>query len=121
LKETRCGGGSTSKLHTHLTTLHNINLRKRDVQVSNLENDEHELTTTKDAKSKYLLTDYFKSDKRKKLLEVLACMTAYDGLLFHLFSASIDVRRGLITRGCSDLPKSPITINKMVMDYRSHI
>lgn len=49
----------------HLRTLHDINLRKRDVQVSNLESDEHELTTTKDAKSKFLLTDYFKSDKKR--------------------------------------------------------
>jgi len=105
----------------HLMTLHDINLRKRDGQVSNLENDEHELTTTKDAKSEFLLPDYFKSDKRKKLLEVLACMTAYDCLLAHLFSTSIDIRRGLNTRGCSDLPKSPVTINKMLLDYSSHI
>jgi hypothetical protein len=105
----------------HLTTLHYINLRKRDVQVSNLESDEHELTTTKDAKSKFLLTDYFKGDIKKKLLAGLACVTAYDGLLFHLFSTSIGIRRGLITRGCSDLPKSPVTINKMVLGYNSHI
>jgi hypothetical protein len=105
----------------HLVTLHDINLRKRDVQVSNLENDKHELTTTKDAKSKFLLTDYFKREKRKKVSEVLACMTAYDGLLFHLFSTSVGIRRGLITRGCSDLPKSPVTVNKMVLDYSSHI
>ena len=113
--------GSKSGLHVHLMTLHDINLRKRDVQVSNLENDEHELTTTKGAKSKFLLTDYFKSDKRKKLSEVLACMTACDDLLFHLFSTSIDIRRGLITRGCSDLPKSQVTINKMLLDYSDHI
>jgi len=105
----------------HLRTLHDINLRKRDVQVSNLESGEHELTTTKDAKSKFLLTDYFKSDKKKKLSAGLACVTAYGGLLFHLFSTSIDIRRGLITRGCSDLPKSPVTINTMLMDYSSHI
>lgn len=92
-------------------TLHDINLRKRDVQVSNLENDEHELTTTKDAKSKFLLIDYFKSDKRER--EGLVCVTAYDGLLYHLFYTSIDIRKGLITRGCSDLPKSPVTVNKM--------
>jgi len=113
--------GSTSGLHMHLMTLHDINLRKINVQVSNLENDEHELTTTKDAKSKFLLTDYFKSNKKRKLSEVLACMTAYDGSLFHLFSTSIDIRRGLITRGCSDLPKSQVTINKMLMDYSSHV
>jgi hypothetical protein len=104
-----------------LTTLHDISLRKRDVQVSNIENDKHELTITKDAKSKFLLADYFKSYKRKKLSEVLACMTAYDGLLFHLFSTSIDIRRGLSTKICSDLPKSPVTINKMALDYSSHI
>ena len=119
--EIQCRGGSTSGLHVHLTTLHDVNLRKRDVQVTNLENDEHELTTTEDAKSKFLLTDYFNSDKRKKLSEVLACMTGYDGILFHLVSTSVDIRRGLITRGCSALPKSPVTINKMVLDYSSHI
>jgi hypothetical protein len=83
LKEIHCGGGSTSGLHMHQMTLHGINLRKRDVQVSNLDIDEHELTTTEDAKAKFLLTDYFKSDKGKKLSEVLACMAAYGDLLFH--------------------------------------
>ena len=70
----------------HMKTLHDINLRKGDLQAFNLENDEHELTITKDAKSKFLLIDYIKSNKREKLSEVLACMTAYDGLLFYIFS-----------------------------------
>jgi hypothetical protein len=31
----------------HLMTLHDINLRKRDVQVSNLESEEHDLLQQK--------------------------------------------------------------------------
>jgi len=65
LNKIQCGGGSTSGLHMHLTTLHDINLRKGDVQVCNLENDELEFTTMKDAKSKFLLTGSSRAIKER--------------------------------------------------------
>jgi hypothetical protein len=40
-------------------------------------------------------------------------MTAYDGLPFHLFCTSGDVRKGMTARGFfSDVPKSPATSKK---------
>lgn len=108
-KEIKCVGGSTSGLHTHLKTIHGINL-KRKCDTSNAE----EPSTSKQPK---LITSYFKSNKNEELSKVLARMTARDGLSFNTLINSYDIRQGLSARGFENIPKSSNTIRNMVLEY----
>ena len=47
----------------------------------------------------------------------IARMAARDVLSFHVFCSSPDLRKALQAMGFSDLPKSPTSIQKMVMDH----
>ena len=44
-------------------------------------------------------------------------MTAKDGLSFHLFCTSTDLRLVLVASGFKEIPRSANTIKKMVVDY----
>ena len=66
---------------------------------------------------KLLITNYFKNNKNEKLSEVLARMTARDGLSFNIFIKSYDIREGLKARGFKDIPKSAVTIRNMVLEH----
>jgi hypothetical protein len=117
-KEIRCGGGSTSGLHTHLKTMHGINKRKISEITSSISSDQDQPSQSKKSN---LITSFFKTDKNERLAKVLARMTARDGLSFNIFNTSIDIREGLIARGFKELPKSANTIRNMVLDYGKNI
>ena len=44
-------------------------------------------------------------------------MTAKDGLSFHVFCSSTDLRLAMVARGFKEIPKAANTIRKMVVDY----
>ena len=69
------------------------------------------------------ITNYFSttSKKEENLSEVLARMTAKDGISFSTICNSIDIRAGLVTRGYKNVPKSRHTIRKMVFEYYEQI
>lgn len=48
-------------------------------------------------------------------------MAALDGISFQLFCTSEDIRKGIIARGFNDVPKSPNTIRKYVLDFAERI
>lgn len=109
-KEIKCTGGSTSGLHTHLKTIHGLNLKKKC-------ESPHDVESSVSKQPKLLITNYFKNNKNEKLSEVLARMTARDGLSFNIFIKSYDIREGLKARGFKDIPKSAVTIRNMVLEY----
>jgi hypothetical protein len=66
--------------------------------------------------AKRKLPDYFpKADDT--LDDILARMTALDGLPFSVFVTSNDLRKLLLAKGYSDLPKSASTIRSRVLNY----
>lgn len=116
-KEIKCRGGSTSGLHTHLKTQHNINLKtKIDVAADNENNASCSIQ-----KLPKTLNYYFKNQKKEQLCEILAAMVARDGLPFRIFCSSEDIRKGLHARGYNDLPKSAATIKSMITEYSKKI
>jgi hypothetical protein len=52
---------------------------------------------------------------------VIARMVALDGLPFRVFCTSTDLRNCLRMKVCSDIPKSPNTIKKIVIEYSENI
>lgn len=106
----KCRGGSTSGLHTHLKTMHGLNLKKKC-------ESPHDVESSLSKQPKLLITNYFKNNKNEKLSEVLALMTARDGLSFNIFIKSYVIRKGLKARGIKDIPKSAVTIKNMRLEY----
>lgn len=116
----KTGGGSTSGLHTHLKTKHEINLRKRAAAepVAGSSSQCDKLIVNSLTK----ITKYFRNTKDDSLAAVLARMTARDGLPFRVFITSDDLRKSLKALNLSDeLPKSANTIKKIVTDYSEKI
>lgn len=109
-------GGSTKGLLTHLRTIHQIDLRALSETYS-----QHDLSEEPECKKRKLpvITEYF-SVSKPSLDEILARMTAKDGLSFKIFITSKDLRAGLAARGL-DVPLSAVTIRQIVMDYASKI
>ena len=108
-KEIKCTGGSTSSLHTHLKTIHGLNLKKKC-------ESPHDVESSVSKQPKLLITNYFKNNKNEKLSEVLA-----RSLSFNIFIKSYDIREGLKARGFKDIPKSAVTIKNMVLKYSNII
>ena len=112
-------GGSTKGLHTHLKSVHNINLLAKKTNTSEVACSS---TQQKEpARKKTKMTDYFIDKDEKSLAAVLSRMTSLDGLPFSIFCTSADIREGLRARGFSDLPTSPNTARKIVMDYSKKV
>lgn len=100
-------GKSTSALHNHMKNIHNENTLKR-----------HNISTS--ASSKVKITEFFQVAQTESLEEVIARMASLDGIPFHLFCTSEDIRKGLIARGL-DIPRSPNSIRKLVLNYAEKI
>ena len=112
-------GGSTSGLHTHLKTIHKVNLLKRDVDSPTALDSSEFLQKPKPSVT---INKFFKRDKMDdSLLAILARMTACDGLSFNIICTSYDIRKGLTARGFSNIPKDHKTIHKMVLNYSKNI
>lgn len=113
----KTGGGSTSGLHTHIKTKHEINMRKRAAEpVAGSSSKSDEVAPLPQ------ITKYFRNTKDDSLAAVLARMTARDGLPFRVFITSDDLRKSLKALNLTDeLPKSAITIRKIVIDYSESI
>lgn len=77
----------------------------------------HDVVSSVTKQPRLLITNYFKNNKNEKLSEVLARMTARDGLSYNIFIKSYDIREGLRARGFKDIPKSAVTIRNMVLEY----
>lgn len=105
----KANGKSTSALHNHMKNIHNVNTLKRDTDSSS-----STICTPK-------LTKIFGSAGSETLQEVIARMAALDGIPFLMFCTSEDIRKGLIARGFRDIPKSPNTIRKYVLNYAEEI
>lgn len=125
-KIVKCAGGSTSTLHNHLRSMHNINICKRNAGENNGEPSNLPTTSTGAICStinlpKTKITEYFSSQVDESLPAILSRMTASDGIPFSLFCTSRDLRMLLISKGFKDVPKSANTIRKLVIEYGQKI
>lgn len=107
-------GGSTSGLHIHLKTQHNINFLKRkesetNSMSTNSNSPKNDITKPKTSQ----ITDFF-NRKNECFDEVLSRITALDGLPFRVFCTSIELRKSLIARGFKNIPKSVNTIRILI-------
>ena len=105
-------GGSTKGLHTHLSSKHGIKVLNDVNHLSKSQGDQE--LTTQQPPTKRKLVDYFSTFKNDTLDEVLARMTALDGLAFRTFISSSDLRKLLIAK-YGDLPTSAVSIRKRVI------
>ena len=80
-KNLKCHGGSTKGLHVHLKSCHNVDLLKRDILESGVNNTKNKNPIEAQKKLKYFMND-------ASLPAVLARMTACDGLSFKIFITS---------------------------------
>ncbi len=105
----KCSGGSTSTLHNHLRSAHNLNLCKRstdeiDEPIKALNNTITSTSTNTAISAKSRITEYFPSQIDQSLPAVISRMTALDGIPFSLFCTSKDLRNLLVTKGYKDVP-----------------
>lgn len=99
----KASGGTTSGLHTHLKSKHEINLLKRKIVKSPNCNASSVSTES--------------NTEIESLPLALARMAACDCLSFNVICTSIDIRKGLEARGFQNIPKCPKTTKKIVMEY----
>lgn len=115
-KQIKAVGGSTSGLHSHLKSQHNINLLKRNEEIIN------DTTTSNDfGVCQTKMTAYFKKTVDESFAAVVARMIAKDGIPFVKFCTSQDLRMLLQTKGYISIPKSSKTIQKIVIEYADKI
>ena len=112
-KNLKCHGGSTKGLHVHLKSCHNVDLLKRDILESGVNNTRNKNQIETQKKLKYFMND-------ASLPAVLARMTACDGLSFKIFITSQDLRKSLTALGHS-VPKSITSIRDLVIQYGQQI
>ena len=107
----KIGGGSTKGLHTHLLSVHKINLTTATTSANTPDEP-----PTKKSKT---LTKYFPilEQEEKSLPATLARLTALDGIPFNVIRRSCDLRAGLRATGFKSLPTTVQTVRKMVVDY----
>jgi hypothetical protein len=111
----KTSGSSTSGLHTHLRSKHNLNVLKNSI------NQEAVEQMSVAAKKKPKITDFFDRTKDDSLAAVLSRLVAKDAMPFGVIVTSSEIRKGLIARGFSNLPTSSNTIRKKVEEYHEHI
>lgn len=113
----KCSGGSTKGLHTHLKAKHNIDLLKRASLASSDDGTvTKQVNNTATAVAGPLAMFLLKSAENS-LEATLARMIARDGLTFRVFVASPDLRSAMMAKGFSNLPKSAVTVQKLVMSH----
>lgn len=110
-KVIKAEGGSTSGLHCHLKSIHNINVVKRKVHSSEKPSD---LEKKKEANK---ITNFFKKVVDMGLPAVISRLVAKDFLPFSKICTSYDLRELLKSKGYQDIPRSPNTVRKIVLEY----
>lgn len=110
----KTSGSTTTPQHTHLRTMHNINVLKRDVMQDKV---------PESSSSKMVITNYLVNKKDESLSAIVSRMCALDNMPFKVFCTSIDLRNLFLSRGARDyvLPKSPNSIRKMVLEYAQQL
>lgn len=114
-RQIKAAGGSTSGLHSHLKSQHDINLLKRgkSIPLSGISGKRN----NQPYKEISTITSYFKPTVDDSFPAVISRLIALDGLPFHKFCTSEDLRKLLTVKGYRDIPKSPNTIRKIVLEY----
>ena len=110
--------GFIKGLHTHLKTVHEIDLLKHNAARDDAKTSKN---VESEAVPRKKITDYFSHKYEKTLQDTLARITARDDMLFEIFCKSADLRECLRVRGFSDVPSSPNTMRKNVIDYSNRI
>ncbi|CAG5041260.1 unnamed protein product [Parnassius apollo] len=114
--------GTTSSLHNNLRLVHSIQLVKKTSNYSlpstsqkdmSLDSDVIMTPATKKAKT---INDFFHVKEEDDLDTILAKMTAVDGVPFKIFCSSESMRKLFGKAAYKDLPKSPNTIKKKVLN-----
>lgn len=106
-KVMKCVGGSTSGLHNHQKSVHNVVTLKRPVAPEK-----------SDTYEKVKITNFFQP--KTTLNETLSRMTALDGIPFRVFVTSKDLRRALLCL-YKDLPTSVNGIKSRVYEYAAEL
>lgn len=115
-KEIKTVGGSTKGLHTHLKTIHKIDMLKRPTD----DGDESSAAPAPEKstkKSRVTISSFFVPKNDKSLAATVARLVAVDGLSFNVICTSIDIRAGLLATGHQSIPTSPNAIKMLVVDY----
>lgn len=110
--------GSTSTLHTHLHKKHSINVKCNEGVSTNARQEDTPIASTSkscDPPAKKLkMTDYYES--KDSLTSVISRMVVLDGLPLKVFCTSADLRKLMQKNFKENVPKSPNSIKKMIMD-----
>lgn len=118
-------GGSTKGLISHLAAKHHVNIGSSSCGIGNSKatlkrpcNDTSEEVKLDEQQKckKSKITEYFTKTDNNSLDAVVARMTSLDYFPFRVFITSNDLRLSMQARGFT-LPKSEVTIHKIVMDY----
>ncbi|CAG4939208.1 unnamed protein product [Parnassius apollo] len=116
-------GGATRALHTHLRAKHITEVPRASTSTS--ESDSAQIQEKRkgapapheEPKKKTKLTDYYVSDSSMELR--LTRMAASDGIPLSKFYTSEDLRH-VFKKSGYDLPKSPTTITRIVLELRDN-
>lgn len=114
-KVIKAEGGSTSGLHCHLKSKHNINLVKRKNKASEDASSQSSVVEIKKQANK--ITNFFKKVVDMGLPAVISRLVAKDLLPFSKICTSYDLRDLLKSKGHQNIPRSPNTVRKIVLDY----
>jgi hypothetical protein len=121
-------GGSTRSLHTHLQSKHSNSVLKRAAQEGE-DNDEECNDSVKlkgqsrdnfgaGSMSKYVIL--IGAAKYNSMSATVSRMTSCDGMPFHVFASSPDLRRLMASSGY-ELPRSPNAIRALVMGHAGEV
>lgn len=119
-KKIKTIGGSTSGLHTHLRTSHDINLLKRGKD----DNEMSAITTSNKPANTQASTSnilsFFKSMVDDSFPAVISRLIARDGIPFSKICTSYDLRKFLMNK-YKNVPSSPNSIREIVLKYGEKI
>jgi hypothetical protein len=129
--EIKTAGGTTTGLHVHLRTKHDIDFKKRPSEDSsaNVASGSGVSGSLSVKKSRLAdsgtgpgtLANFMMNKDERSLEATIARMAARDRLPFRVFASSPDMRKALMLMGFSQIPKSVHTIKKMVMDHGERV
>lgn len=119
-KVIKCSGGSTTGMHNHLKLVHNMNMLKRNEINERDDNPHVESKKNSQLQSQPSISKFFNLID-ESLPAVLSRLVARDCISFYKISASYDIQNMLKAKHSTNVPKSPHTIKKIVMQYGDKI
>jgi len=111
-------GGSTKGLHEHLKRIHSVSVLKRQSADDDTGPSTSSAPTHRPGPMKKYLIDNLEENS---LAATLSRLTACDGLSFNVIATSMDLRRGLVAMGFSQVPSAVATIKQHVMAYGQRV